>query len=193
MGFSRQEYWSGLLFPPPGDLPDPGIEPTSPGSPALQMDSLPLSHLVRMFAYYTQFQIWNMSGNPLEPNYKACIIPKLPLRSRKTILHMKFHKQWMFIKYLKEGQIRIPSHQYIQRVSIHSSFSRFWHFATPWTVAHRLLCPWDSPGKHTGVGSHALLQGMVPTWGSNLSLRWLLHCRWILYTLSQLGSPICPE
>ena len=30
MGFSRQEYWSGLLFPPPGDLPDPGIEPASP-------------------------------------------------------------------------------------------------------------------------------------------------------------------
>ena len=37
MGFSRQEYWSGLPFPSPGDLPDPGIEP---GSPALQADSL---------------------------------------------------------------------------------------------------------------------------------------------------------
>ena len=35
MGFSRQEYWSGLLLPPPGDLPDSGIEPTSPVSPAL--------------------------------------------------------------------------------------------------------------------------------------------------------------
>ena len=30
MGFSRQEYWSGLPFPPPGDLPNPGIKPTSP-------------------------------------------------------------------------------------------------------------------------------------------------------------------
>ena len=38
MGFSRQEYWSGLPFPSPGDLPDPGIEP---GSPALQADGLP--------------------------------------------------------------------------------------------------------------------------------------------------------
>ena len=38
MGFSRQGYWSGLLFPSPGDLPDPGIEP---GSAALQGDSLP--------------------------------------------------------------------------------------------------------------------------------------------------------
>ena len=36
MGFSRQEYWSGLPFPPLGDLPDPGIEPMSP---ALQVDS----------------------------------------------------------------------------------------------------------------------------------------------------------
>ena len=33
--FSRQEYWSQLPFPPPGDFPDPGIEPESPMSPAL--------------------------------------------------------------------------------------------------------------------------------------------------------------
>ena len=45
MGFSRQEYWSGLPFPSPGDLPDSGMEPTSPMSPALQSNSLPLSHL----------------------------------------------------------------------------------------------------------------------------------------------------
>ena len=38
MGFSRQEYWSGLAFPSPEGLPDPGIEP---GSPALQADALP--------------------------------------------------------------------------------------------------------------------------------------------------------
>ena len=38
VGFSRQEHWSGLPFPSPGDLPDPGIEPRSP---ALQPDSLP--------------------------------------------------------------------------------------------------------------------------------------------------------
>ena len=38
MGFSRQEYWSGLPFPSLGDLPDPGIEP---GSPAMQADALP--------------------------------------------------------------------------------------------------------------------------------------------------------
>ena len=40
-GFSRQEYWSGLPFPPLGDLPNLGTEPESP---ALQVESLPLSH-----------------------------------------------------------------------------------------------------------------------------------------------------
>ena len=37
--FSRQEYWSGLPCPPPEALPSPGIEPESPASPALQVDS----------------------------------------------------------------------------------------------------------------------------------------------------------
>ena len=40
MEFSRQEYWSALPCPHPGDLPEPGIEPTSPASPALQAGSL---------------------------------------------------------------------------------------------------------------------------------------------------------
>ena len=50
----------------------------------------------------------------------------------------------------------------------------------------RLLCPWDSPGKSTGVGCHALLQGIFPIWGSNPGL---LHCRQSLYHLSHQGSP----
>ena len=45
MGFSRQEYWSGLLFLFAGDLPNPGIEPLSPVSPAWQVNSLLLSYL----------------------------------------------------------------------------------------------------------------------------------------------------
>ena len=42
-GFSRQEYWSGLPWPPPGDLLGQGIKPASAGAPALQADSLLLS------------------------------------------------------------------------------------------------------------------------------------------------------
>ena len=45
----------------------------------------------------------------------------------------------------------------------------------------------DSPGKNTGVGSHSLLQGIIPTQGSNSGL---LHCRRILYHLSHQGSPL---
>ena len=45
MGFSRQEYWSGLPFPSPGDLHNIGIEPMSPVSPVLQVVSVLLSHL----------------------------------------------------------------------------------------------------------------------------------------------------
>ena len=44
MGFSRQEYWSGLSYPPPRDVPDPGVEPASSAASALQADSLLLSH-----------------------------------------------------------------------------------------------------------------------------------------------------
>ena len=47
--------------------------------------------------------------------------------------------------------------------SVHAqSLSRVWLFATPWTVAHQLLCPWDFPGKNTGVGCYFLPQG--PSW-----------------------------
>ena len=48
----------------------------------------------------------------------------------------------------------------------------------------RLLCPWSSPGKNTGVGCHFLLQGIFPTQGSNSGL---LYCRQILYQPSHQG------
>ena len=51
----------------------------------------------------------------------------------------------------------------------------------------RLLCPGDFPGKITGVGCHALLQGIFPTQGSNAGHP---HCRWALYRLSHQGSPV---
>ena len=50
----------------------------------------------------------------------------------------------------------------------------------------RLLCPWDSPDKNTGVGCHTLLQEIFPTQRSNPGLP---HCRHILYQLSHQGSP----
>ena len=49
----------------------------------------------------------------------------------------------------------------------------------------RFLCPWNSPGKNAGVGSHCLFQGIFPTQGLNPHI---LHCRQILYYLSHQGS-----
>ena len=45
----------------------------------------------------------------------------------------------------------------------------------------RLLCPWDSAGKNTGVGCHSLLQGIFPIQGLKLGLLCLLHCKQIFY------------
>ena len=56
---------------------------------------------------------------------------------------------------------------------------------SPWTVPAILLSPWNSPGQNTGVGSHSLLQGIFPIQKSN---QCLLHCRQILYQLSNQGN-----
>ena len=61
------------------------------------------------------------------------------------------------------------------------SLSHIRLFATPWTVTYQAPCPWDFPGKSTGVGCHFLLQGTFPTQGSNPALP---HCRQMLYHLS---------
>ena len=63
MGFSRQEYWSGLPFPSPGDLPNPGIEPRSP---ALQVDALPSEPPGKPFNFKSSaFLIWKAKYFPL--------------------------------------------------------------------------------------------------------------------------------
>ena len=75
MAFSRQEYWSGLPCPSPGDLPDPGIKLASPAAPTLQANSLWRSH-------------W---GSPIfphsTPNSLANIISSILLILNQTILH----------------------------------------------------------------------------------------------------------
>ena len=53
----------------------------------------------------------------------------------------------------------------------------------------RLLCPWDFPGKNTGVGSHFLLQGIFSTQGSNLHLQHLLRWQADSFTAEPPGKP----
>ena len=71
-----------------------------------------------------------------------------------------------------------------------SCFSCVWLFATLWTVASRLLCPWNSLGKNIGVGCHALLQGIFPTQGLNPHLLHLLHWQAGSLPLAPPGNPI---
>ena len=111
-GFSRQEYWSGLPFPPPGDLPNPGIKP---GSLALQMDSLPSESWERRLPYMILYIenpkdfTKNMRTNTLSKVVEwkiyiqksvafLCTNNKLPWgETEKTIL---FTFAWKWIKYL---------------------------------------------------------------------------------------------
>ena len=60
-------------------------------------------------------------------------------------------------------------------VYMYTYFSHVWLFATLWTVATSSSVHEDFPGKNTGVGCHALLQGIFPTQGSNLHLLCLVH------------------
>jgi len=79
MGYSRHKYWSGLPFPSPGDLPNPGIKPTSSMSSAIQADSLPLNHL----------------GSPIsqtEKNKYCKISPASGIKKGRKGKRKKYHK-----------------------------------------------------------------------------------------------------
>ena len=126
MGFSRQEYWSGMPCSSPGHLPDPEVKPMSP---AFQVDPL----------------LWATWETPTYTMHAMCIL---------------------------------------------GCFSLVWFFVTLWTVATRLLCPWDSPGKNTGVGCYAILQRIFLTQGSNLHLSHLLHWQAGSLPLAPPGKPL---
>ena len=145
MEFFRQEYWIGLPFPSPGDLPDPGIKPRSP---ALHADAL-------------------LSEPPGKP------LPRLQL-----------------VKYVRLHTL----------LRIHQCSSSHWQWK--WSVTcslvsdslrsqglkpARLLCPWNFPGKNTGVGCHFLLQRILPTLRSNLRLLSLQHWQADSLPLHYLG------
>ena len=92
MGFSRQEYWRGLPCPPPGDLPDPGIEPQSP---ALKADSLPTeppgkpSDLACWYPYPFQAapRLWPVLATPSACSSLQCLYPwAFPWSSLKHLL-----------------------------------------------------------------------------------------------------------
>ena len=79
MEFSRQEYWSGLPFPTPGDLPDPGIEPVSVFPAFWQADSLPLVKMKMLFFFFPY------------PSLQTCYIPKVRTALDHTVFLASEH------------------------------------------------------------------------------------------------------
>ena len=70
-----------------------------------------------------------------------------------------------------------------------SRFSHVQLFVTLWTVAHQAPLSMDSPGKNTGVGYHALLQGIFPTQGLDLRVLCVLHWQADSLALAAPGKP----
>ena len=84
MGRSRQEYWCGLPFPSPGDLPDPRMEPVSPVNLALQADSLPAEpsgshHTERGFFFFLvmNFKIYSFGNFQIHSAVLLTVVAKL--------------------------------------------------------------------------------------------------------------------
>ena len=124
MGFSRQEYWSGLPFPSPGDLPDPGIKP---GSPALQADALTSEapgkpfHQGRCYpaaAAAKSLQSCLTLCDPIDGSPAGSPIPGI-LQARTL--------EWVAISFSNAWKWKVKE----------KSLSRVQLLATPWTAAHQ--------------------------------------------------------
>ena len=140
LGFSRQEHWRGLPFPTPGDLPNPGIEPASPVSPALQADILPLNHQGSPMLLLSHLSRVQLCATPHTADHQA------PLS-----LGFSRQEHWSGLPFPSPMP---ESEKWKWSRSVVSDPQRPYGLQPP-----RLLCPWDFPGKSTGVGCHCLLQG----------------------------------
>ena len=167
MGFSRQEYWSGLPFPSPGDLSNLGIELCLLH---WQTYSLLLSHL----------------GNPLEkndsPEKYSKHLEKINISNLCSFVCFGFkasqHKPCATRSHSAFLTLLQPAMCLVAQLCL--TLCDPTDCSPPGSSVHG-----DSPGKKTGVGCHALLQRIFPTQGSNPGLP---HCKQILCHLSHQGS-----
>ena len=90
MELSRQEYWSGLPCPPPGDLPDPGVKAVSLMSPALAGGSLPLHHLG------SPWWTINQALKSTEVLIHATTCMYIESRLNKEVSHNRTHTVWFY-------------------------------------------------------------------------------------------------
>ena len=106
MGFSRQEYWSGLPFPSPGDLPDPGIEPRSS---ALQSDSLPSEPPGKFFFGNKSYEITRVFKLYMQRLIKIChiCIYKCVHVCAAKLIYFNFYLYQLIYKDKSQGNFKI--------------------------------------------------------------------------------------
>ena len=176
--YSRQDYWSGLSFPSPGDLPDPRIKPRSPALQAfftIWATKYSAQNLwERVQKSFVKWNEWGCSQGAKEESANVRITQSQPRSSRSVYSSSKFP---------------IPifpcvSPYYTASYSLDERSEK-------WTWSHSVVS--DSatrqyfPGNSTGVSCHFLLQRIFPTQGSNPGLP---GCRKMLCALSHQGSPV---
>ena len=148
MGFPRQEYWSGLPFPSPGDLPDPGIEPSSPalagwfftieppGKPEERMLMLLLDHFSRV-----------RLCDPRDGSPPGSSVPGILQARTLEWVAISFSSAWKWkVKVKPLSQVQL--------------------LATPWTAAHQAPPSMGfSRQEHWSVGCHCFLRkkGWMPS------------------------------
>ena len=124
MGFSRQEYWSGLPCPPPGDLPQPGIKPASPTASTLQADSLLLSFCGSPVFLQTSFKSTVLKAEPLPMSELVLLTPSRTQRESSLII-----EPVLVYPFLNSMLLRVlavyfgPSHDYLNTCSWITSLS----------------------------------------------------------------------
>ena len=134
---------------------------------------------------------WSRDSNSVsgQPGLKGA----QELRAGRVNEHLRFFETadvsapGTFLKPLALAEISctVPS---VRSICVCQSLGCVWLLWSHGLQPTRLLCPWNSPGKNSGVGCHFLLQGIFLTQELNLGL---LHCRWILYHLSHLQPIKC--
>ena len=211
MEFSRQEYWTGLPFPPPGDLPDPGFKVMSP---AWQVHSLPLSHQgspgkwICNSLYEVIFKHFWAFDPVLYMRRRDLKKLSMMLRSGRMIdVHTNGTDRCCrgseVGKWALTGRAGLfPSTHILRKANLppfqisagtpRCTFSALGKSVVlillvganlpSWSLGPeiptsfiRLLCPWNFPGKNTGVSCYFLLQGIFLIQEFNSCLLHLLH------------------
>ena len=159
MEFSRQGYWSGLPFPSPGDLPNSGIEPTSPAIPALAGGIFTIVLSEKLFKIWAKHIPWIHLFNSINVAVRWVVVLSSHLKDEES--EAQSSKVFFFSQVTKLGsswvgiwtKLQALRHSVSQSVQ---SLSCVQFFATPWSAAHQ--------ASLSITNSRSLLKLMLSSW-----------------------------